>query len=88
MEEVTAKGSRRWKEDDMWTWHQLCALALERRGDSHTGRKTAAGYYKGIYGKWPRYGRPFAPAEGEADPRVRRAVYESIKKWKRSKVAA
>ena len=72
--DLTAAGSRRWIEDRTWTWEQCCAIALEwRDGDFKAARRTALGFYKGIYGDWPD-GRRFKAANGKPDRRVVRRV--------------
>ena len=83
MNEVTRSGSREWIKDVRWTWQQVCRISLDRwDGDKHQAQKTAAGYYKGIYGQWPQ-NRVFDPCDGQADERVRRTVKANlIKYWK------
>ena len=61
-EEVTRSGSKEWMEDEEWAWGQLSRLALEYKdGDVEAAQRGAAGYYKGLYGAWPEWGRPLAP---------------------------
>ena len=83
MEQIaTAPGSRAWAEDEPWTWQQISRLALDRRqGDVEAARKTAAGYYKGIYGKWPARDRKLDPCDGTADDRVTRKVQQGLIAW-------
>lgn len=82
MEEVTGSGSREWQGDEKWVWQQVSQLALERKGgDRAAAKKTAAGYYKGIYGKWPSWGRKLDPCDGPVDDRVVRKVKQGLIAW-------
>ena len=82
MEEMTPPGSRRWHEDEAWVWRQVSQLALERRaGDPEAAQKVAAGYYKGIYGRWPSWDRPLDPCDSPVDERVVRTVRRGLIAW-------
>ncbi len=84
----TGPGSRRWKEDRLWTWQQVCRLALERNdGDWVAARKTAGGYYKGIYDAWPPRSLALDLCEGPVDERVRRKVQSNLIRWWKGKAA-
>ena len=64
-----------WLEDEKWVWQQVCRMAVdEASGDQKAARKKASGSYKGLYGSWPKWGRPLEPAAGPVDERVRRRV--------------
>ena len=87
-EEVTRSGSKEWMEDEEWAWGQLSRLALEYKdGDVEAAQRGAAGYYKGLYGAWPEWGRPLAPCEGPVDERVRRKVKSNLIRWWKGKAA-
>ena len=70
-----------WAADHEWVWQQVSALALQRKGgDMDAARKTASGYWKGIFGSWPRWGKDLAPAD-YVDDRVERRVRAGLIKW-------
>ena len=82
LQEFTQPGSREWIKDETWTWQQICRLAVDRRdGDPEAARKTAAGYYKGIYNRWPPFGKSLDPCDGPADQRVQRRVWTNLKAY-------
>ena len=72
--------------NENWVWAQVSNLALERtQGDPHAARGKAAGYYKGIYGRWPNYKRKLQPTkDGAVDPNVRRRVKHNLVRWLKS----
>ena len=64
-----------WANDEAWVWQQVSRLALEKRDfDVPAARRTASGYYKGIYDTWPSRDRELEPCEGPAERRVERRV--------------
>ena len=86
LQEYTQPGSREWMNDEAWVWSQLSRLALDRTdGDVDAARKKAGGYYKGVYGKWPAWGRPLQPCDGPVDTRVVRRVRHNTIRWAKSK---
>ena len=89
-EAVTVEGTLRefrqakpteWMKDESWVWSQLSRLALERKGgDVEAAQRSASGYYKGMYGGWPSWGRPLVPCEGPVDEGViNRVTYNLIR---------
>ena len=78
----TGPGSRRWKEDRLWTWQQICRIAIERKdGDERLARKFALAQYKSLYKEWPDRDWGFELADGEPDPRVQRKVKQQLIAW-------
>lgn len=74
MQELTAKGSRRWQEDKRWTWNQMCAVALDWcKGERNRARKLALAKYMALYDEWPPYNWAF-DAGAAGDDRVRRKM--------------
>ena len=52
----------------------------ERLGAEANEGFIARGYYKGMYGGWPSWGRPLVPCEGPVDERViKRVTYNLIR---------
>ena len=81
-EELTRPGSRNWMKDEPWTWQQISRLALDYKdGDEEAARKSAGGYYKGIYDRWPPFGKPLNPCNGPPDQRVQRRVWANLKAY-------
>ena len=70
-----------WMKDEPWVWSQLSRLALDRRDDDvEAAQQSVRGYYKGMYGGWPSWGRPLVPCEGPVDERViKRVTYNLIR---------
>ena len=88
LQEFTQPGTREWMKEESWVWSQISRLALERRdGDIEAARKTAAGYYKGIYDRWPSHGRVLNPSDGPADDRVARRVKYNLIRYAKSRRA-
>ena len=86
LQEFTQPGSREWMKDEDWVWAHLSRLALERTdGNVDKAQKKAGGYYKGFYGRWPKWGRELQPCDGPVDPRVVRRVQHNIIKFVKSK---
>ena len=74
-----------WMKDESWVWSQLSRLALERKGgDVEAAQRSASGYYKGMYGGWPSWGRPLVPCEGPVDERVINRVTYSLIRYQHS----
>ena len=79
LQEFGQAGSTDWRQGEAWVWSQLSRLALERTAwDFDKAQKKAAGYYKGIYGRWPKYGSELEPCDGPVDPRVARRVQHNL----------
>ena len=89
LQEFSQPGSREWVKDEPWVWSQVSLLALERtNGDFDAAQRKCAGYYKGIYGRWPKWGRPLTPCEGSVDTRVVRRVQHNAIRYAKSRSAA
>ena len=89
MEEWAGAQPAEWMKDEPWVWSQLSRLALERtNGDSDAAQGKAAGYYKGLYGRWPQWGRPLDPCEGPVDDEVRKRVKYNLRRYAKSRRAA
>ena len=78
-----------WMNDEPWVWSQVSRLALEHKGgDMEAARKRAAGYYKGLYERWPQWGRPLKPCDGPVDERVSKRVKHNLIRYAKSRRAA
>ena len=77
--------STEWMKDEPWVWSQLSRLALERReGDVEAAQESVRGYYKGMYGGWPSWGRPLVPCECHVDERVMKRVTYNLIRYQHS----
>ena len=86
MEEWAKAQPTEWMKDESWVWSQLCRLALERtNGDSNTAQGKAAGYYKGMYSRFPKWGRPLKPCDGPVDERVSKRVQHNLIRYRYAK---
>ena len=76
-----------WAKDEPWVWQQVSAIALERKaGDVEAARKAAAGYWKGIYGQWPTWGKQLDPCDfRDIDDRVVGKVTSNLIKYAKAK---
>ncbi len=76
-----------WAKDLYWVWQQVSAIALERKaGDMEAARKAAAGYWKGIYGQWPTWGKQLDPCDfRDIDDRVAGKVTSNLIKYAKAK---
>ena len=89
MEEWAPAQPTEWMKDEPWVWSQLCRLALERtNGDLEAAQGKVSGYYKGLYGRFPKWGRPLTPCDEPVDERVRRRVKYNLIRYARSRRAA
>ena len=76
-------------KDEPWVWSQLCRLALERtNGDLEAAQGKVSGYYKGLYGRFPKWGRPLTPCDGPVDERVSKRVKYNLIRYAKSRRAA
>ena len=86
MEEWAPAKPAEWMKDESWVWSQLCRLALERtNGDSNAAQGKAAGYYKGMYSRFPKWGRPLKPCDGPVDERVSKRVQHNLIRYRYAK---
>ena len=87
MEAVDRPTKAEWAKDREWVWSQLSALALKRKeGDADAASRTAAGYYKGIYGRFPRWGKELDPCDvQDIDGRVVKMVQSNLIRYAKSK---
>ena len=86
MEEWARSQPAEWMKDESWVWSQLCRLALERtNGDSNAAQGKAAGYYKGMYSRFPKWGRPLKPCDGPVDERVSKRVQHNLIRYRYAK---
>ena len=75
MEEWAPAKPAEWMKDESWVWSQVSRLALERtNGDLEAAQGKVSGYYKGLYGRFPKWGRPLKPCDGPVDERVSKRV--------------
>ena len=81
MEEVTAPGSRRWKENKLWTWRHICRVALNGKRDMDAAERFAWKQYKVMMAGPPPDQWGFDPVEGEADRRVANKVQSQLIAW-------
>ena len=89
MEEWTPAQPTEWMKNEPWVWSQVSRLALEHKGgDMEAARKRAAGYYKGLYERWPQWGRPLKPCDGPVDERVSKRVKYNLIRYAKSRRAA
>ena len=89
MEEWATSQPVEWMKDESWVWSQVSRLALERtHGDVDTAQKKCAGYYKGLYKRWPQWGRPLKPCDGPVDERVSKRVTHNRIRYAKSRRAA
>ena len=89
MEEWAPAQPAEWMKDEPWVWSQVCRLALDHKGgDMEAARKSAAGYYKGMYGRWPQWGRPLNPCREPVDERVSKRVKYNLIRFAKSRRAA
>ena len=89
MEEWARSQPAEWMKDESWVWSQVSRLALERtHGDLDTAQKKCAGYYKGLYGRFPKWGRPLKPCDGPVDERVSKRVTYNRIRYAKSRRAA
>ena len=89
MEEWAPAQPTEWMKDEPWVWSQLSRLALEHKGgDMEAARKSAAGYYKGLYGRWPGWGRVLDPCQESVDERVSKRVKYNLIRYAKSRRAA
>ena len=81
MEEWAATKPAEWMKNEPWVWSQVSRLALERtNGDLEAAQGKVSGYYKGLYGRFPKWGRPLKPCDGPVDERVsKRVIYNRIR---------
>ena len=98
MEEVHGIGKRKradqalkrgaWKDDQGWTWRQICRVASARHPyDDDRARKLALAQYRNLYGEWPA--KKFKRDSGAPDSRVEQAIMYRLKKyWRKQKEAA
>ena len=85
LQEFSQPGSREWMNDEPWVWSHLSRLALYHKGgDTEAARKRAAGYYKGLYGRWPQWGRPLDPCQESVDERVSKRVKYNLIRYAKS----
>ena len=74
-----------WASDHEWVWQQVSALALQRKaGDLEAAQRSAAGYWKGIFGSWPGWGKKLSPAD-YVDDRVEKRVRSGLIRWAKGK---
>ena len=79
-------GLPEWAADREWVWQQVSTLALHRKaGDVDAARKSAAGYWRGIFGSWPQWGKELAPTD-YVDDRVEKRVRSGLIRWAKGKV--
>ena len=89
MEEWAPAQPTEWMKNEPWVWSQVSRLALEcTHGDVDAAQKKCAGYYKGMYGRWPQWGRPLKPCDEPVDERVRRRVKYNLIRYAKSRRAA
>ena len=85
MEEWAPAKPAEWMKDESWVWSQLSRLALIRKsGDVEAAQRSASGYYKGMYGRGPSWGRPLVPCEGPVDERVINRVTHNLIRYQHS----
>ena len=85
MEEWAPAKPAEWMKDESWVWSQLSRLALIRKGgDVEAAQRSASGYYKGMYGRGPSWGRPLVPCEGPVDERVSKRVQYNLIRYQHS----
>ena len=86
MEEWAMSQRVEWMKDESWVWSQVSRLALERtHGDVDAAQKKCAGYYKGLYERWPQWGRPLKPCDGPVDERVSKRVKYNLIRYAKSR---
>ena len=86
MEEWAPSQPVEWMKDESWVWSQVSRLALERtHGDFDAAQKKCAGYYKGLYERWPQWGRPLKPCDGPVDERVSKRVQHNLIRYRYAK---
>ena len=89
MEEWAPAQPTEWMKDESWVWSQVSRLALEcTHGDVDAAQKKCAGYYKGLYERWPQWGRPLKPCDGPVDERVLKRVKYNLIRYAKSRRAA
>ena len=77
--ELTRPGSRQWAEDRVWTWRQICEVALERKhGDRGAAAKHAKWLHLLLYEDWPDWSIQFDALGVEPDQRVSRKLQNLI----------
>ena len=85
MVEVTGvTGGKGWADKAVgdYVWQQVCRLALERKGDAHSAKKTARGYFVNLTGAWPSKSRAFDPAPLSAmDRQIGKDVNKGLRKY-------
>ncbi len=88
MEEWAQAKPTEWMKDEPWVWSQVSRLALEAKGgDTKAAQKSAAGYYKGLYGRWPGWGRPLDPCVEPVDERVSKRVRYNLIRYAKARRA-
>ena len=86
MEEWAMSQPVEWMKDESWVWSQVSRLALERtHGDVDAAQGKAAGYYKGMYSRFPKWGRPLKPCDGPVDERVSKRVQHNLIRYRYAK---
>ena len=89
MEEWAPAQPAEWMKDEPWVWSQLSRLALEHKGgDTEAARRSAAGYYKGLYDRWLQWDRPLNPCQEPVDERVSKRVKYNLIRYAKSRRAA
>ena len=89
LQEFGQPGPADWMRDEAWVWSQLSRLALERTDWQYdAAQRKAAGYFKGIFAQWPKWGRALEPCDGPVDPRVARRVQHNLIRYIKGKEKA
>ena len=80
--DLTAAGSRRWRENREWTWHQMLGVANTWKRDPQAAQRLALAQYRAFYGDWPPLQWGHTPTENLPDRRVERMMQKLAKEYR------
>lgn len=75
-----------WMEDRPAIWSQLCAYAMNKKGDPELARKLASAKFRSWYGEWPK--AEFTPIGQPVGLDVMRKIRADNIKWAKGQQAA
>ena len=66
-----------WRYDPLWTWRNICGVAMERKQDWAAAQKFALAQYRQLLGEWPPREWGFDPIDAP-HPLVRAVVKRQL----------